>query len=260
MTVGLRSDPSGTSGAVQVAGVDRLLLDSAGNLTGTGSPAQFDASLKLASTSFVQQALGNFSGFVNFSASRSLTAADMGKLIWVSGSGLTLTLPTPTSLGLPNGAAFTLLSTANAITVAAGSGVTMQNSLGGSYGGAVKTGQSLTLAVTGGTVWQVVQSNADLNNNADFGASLSASGYQKLPGGLIIQWGTGNIAANNTLTNLALPIAWPNGLLQCSASWVASGPTTGGIGSAAGTSPLTQIGFYNSYTAALNIRYIAIGY
>lgn len=136
-------------------------------------------------------------------------------------------------------------------------------------GNAGATSQDILTVASDGTVSAGVQPTTGVRSLAlatmqkfadEFGVSLAASGYQKLPSGLIIQWGTGNIAANNTLTNLALPVAWPNGLLQCSASWVDSGPTTGGIGSAAGTSPLTQIGFYNSYTSALNIRYIAIGY
>lgn len=39
--------------------------------------------------------------------------------------------------------------------------------------------------------------------------SLSLNGYQKLPGGLIIQWGTSNNASVNPLT-VTLPVAFPN--------------------------------------------------
>mgnify|MGYP001301539841 CR=1 FL=1 len=40
----------------------------------------------------------------------------------------------------------------------------------------------------------------------EFGASLAASGYQKLPSGLILQWGVVSIAAGATAT-VTLPIA-----------------------------------------------------
>jgi hypothetical protein len=53
--------------------------------------------------------------------------------------------------------------------------------------------------------------------------SLATSGYQKLPGGLIIQWGTtANIAANTSVA-ITLPIAFPNAGLVPHVSGVNSG-------------------------------------
>ena len=45
----------------------------------------------------------------------------------------------------------------------------------------------------------------------EFGSSLASSGYQKLPSGLIIQWGSGTGSGAHTLT---WPIAFPNGFLK----------------------------------------------
>jgi len=47
----------------------------------------------------------------------------------------------------------------------------------------------------------------------EFGAGLTANGYQKLPSGLIIQWG----AASATVagTPVTFPIAFPNAFLGC---------------------------------------------
>lgn len=47
----------------------------------------------------------------------------------------------------------------------------------------------------------------------EFGASLAGNGYQKLPSGLIIQWGATGGATNNTLQTTSFPIAFPNACL-----------------------------------------------
>lgn len=48
--------------------------------------------------------------------------------------------------------------------------------------------------------------------------SLAASGYQKLPGGLIIQWATVPTLTNNTGTDLTFPIAFPTAVVSISAT------------------------------------------
>lgn len=52
-------------------------------------------------------------------------------------------------------------------------------------------------------------------NFSQFDKSLAANGWQKLPSGFILQWGSGYIAANATVT---FPIAFPNACLH--ANWV----------------------------------------
>lgn len=51
---------------------------------------------------------------------------------------------------------------------------------------------------------------------ADFASSFAANGYQKLPGGLIIQWGTANGGA--TTGTVTFPIAFPAACLACIAT------------------------------------------
>lgn len=43
----------------------------------------------------------------------------------------------------------------------------------------------------------------------EFGASLAASGWQKLPSGLIIQWGSSSVSATSTKT-VTFPITFPS--------------------------------------------------
>ena len=65
--------------------------------------------------------------------------------------------------------------------------------------------------------------NADLVRGlpADFTSSKATNGYQKLPSGLIIQWGyvSGNSgSATNVQWNITFPITFPNALLHFSGS------------------------------------------
>lgn len=189
----------------------------------TGTPkvpvaAQFDNTPLAASTSFVQRALGNYSGYAGISASRALSAADIGKALFIAATAITVTVPTPSSLGLPLGAAATFFTSGStSATFTAGSGAII-NAPGANAVSSfvVGYGQCLTLVAVTGTTWQVLNSTAALGQTADFAASLSAAGYQKLPGGLIIQWGTYRCRAVTSGT-VTYPIAFPNAML---ANWV----------------------------------------
>ncbi|MEY2840442.1 MAG: hypothetical protein RJB60_2741, partial [Pseudomonadota bacterium] len=102
--------------------------------------------------------------------------------------------------------------------------------------------------------------------------SRAASGYQKLPGGLILQWGTasfngpGSAAGNLSSTLAAFPIAFPTGCLS-----VAGCGGDQNEGSECGLSVLTwnatnfTIGAFrlagsNAGGETGNYRYMAIGY
>ncbi|BBH11693.1 gp53-like domain-containing protein [Chromobacterium haemolyticum] len=216
---------------------------------GTTAP-QFDNGLKFSTTAFVQRALGSFSNFGTIAASRNLSVSDIGTALAFSGN-YTLTLPTPSSLGLINGAACTLYSTSSTGTISAGSGVTL--SMAGSISSlAVNAGQSCTIVVVSGTQWQVISSTAGLSQNADFGSSLAGNGYQKLPNGLIVQWGSRNsTASTDTLT---LPLTFPNAGLQVYVTDSGNGRVAFGA-SFASTSTVTV------YCASAGnlYRYFAIG-
>jgi hypothetical protein len=59
-----------------------------------------------------------------------------------------------------------------------------------------------------------------LSSLAAFGRSLSQDGYQKLPGGLILQWGRAEAAsaASSTATTVTFPLAFPSGCYIATAS------------------------------------------
>lgn len=102
-------------------------------------------------------------------------------------------------------------------------------------------------------------------NLGQFGSSVGVSGYQKLPNGLIVQWGAAT-SSGTTLPNLSwtFPLAWPNQLAAISA-------LPGGSGSIATllaqTPSLAKVAasldITNSSGAGLSavaVSFLAIGY
>lgn len=103
---------------------------------------------------------------------------------------------------------------------------------------------------SGGTVtFTIPETSTSSTINLDFTSLKSANGYQKLPGGLIIQWGMGTVRNGYN----PFPIAFPNALL----SFVIS-PEEGQVyintSTNSGYTP-QDIG-----TVCTNTRFIAIGY
>ena len=94
--------------------------------------------------------------------------------------------------------------------------------------------------------------------DAQFTQSLATNGYQKLPSGLIIQWGARSVAANSGQT-FSFPIAFPT---------ACAGFSTNNYASNYGSFPLlggrpisnSQFVLQNVEESALTVYWIAIGY
>lgn len=101
---------------------------------------------------------------------------------------------------------------------------------------------------------------ADLSGLTQFGKSLSASGYQKLPGGLIVQWG-GTTTSASGVVNTTLAIAFPSVFL---ASVGNSRDTANNVIVQTNSASLTQIGVSAWNTSNVRVAtttfWIAIGY
>ncbi len=87
---------------------------------------------------------------------------------------------------------------------------------------------------------------------------LSTNGYQKLPGGLIIQWGIANVAAN-TLSIVTMPIAFPTQFFSAFATYKSDSLTLLDVG-AANFTTLSAIRIANGADSAVDISWFAIGY
>lgn len=70
----------------------------------------------------------------------------------------------------------------------------------------------------GDTYTREISTNATVNNwiygewkltSGDNTASLNNPGYQKLPSGLIIQWGSGSVSASTQYTSITFPLSFP---------------------------------------------------
>jgi hypothetical protein len=96
--------------------------------------------------------------------------------------------------------------------------------------------------------------------------SLAASGYQKLPGGLIMQWGTHTPGGGNTTNTVTFPIAFPTACLNVViGSTVGTTTAIGDEGTSVNATALTttQFAYYYAWDSSAGsflTRYIAIGY
>lgn len=92
----------------------------------------------------------------------------------------------------------------------------------------------------------------------EFESSIASSGYQKLPSGLIIQWGSSAVTAGTLLT-VTLPTTFPNQISKLVAS---VNQTNATANSYANSSPFSasQIKLSLSYGGPINVQWIAIGW
>ena len=160
----------------------------------------------LATTEFVQRALGSYSGYVTLNATTALTAAHVGKIILPTAAGTSLTLP-PIA-GLPAGSKIKFYGNQFGASILPPSGVIAHNGVGrasitlGLYDAA-----EFTLTAASG--WYCTGGSISLIGSSVFDASLGSSGYQKLPSGLILQWGR-SVIAGGASALITYPIAFPN--------------------------------------------------
>lgn len=229
----------------------------------TGSPtapnqAQFDNSTKLATTEFVQQAIGNRQSAIPLTDSATISIAKAGSLINFHGpAGKTIALPSAVGVG---GASFVIVN-------GGGSPVTL-TSAGGIFSiGTNSTSQILgpstsVEVISDGTNWDVISGVST--------ASLATNGYQILQSGLIIQWGlaygvppTGSITTPSYAT-VNFPISFTNSVFSIQ---VAPQDTYGGNDQMStpliysdGSPTHFSYGNTDQDTGIGNFRWLAFGY
>jgi len=225
---------------------------------------QFDTGKALATTEFVQRALGNFSGQTNIvTLPASLTPAMAGRRIVITGPGV-VTLPP--LVASPVGSKFYVLNIGTA-------DVTLNRQGNDTIVALAKTLTSVTvqsgsnLVVTCGDNNYVVEEGAaSLKYSNEFSASLLQNGYQKLPGGMIIQRGSGT--TNLGTVSIVFPIAFPTACRQVVVNESTASGWSGSNFTTYGTTGKSQFGVtvrsvnWSGSSFALssgNFDYIAIG-
>ena len=158
---------------------------------------------------FVPTGAGNFKGIYVASTTQTLPVSSAGTIIGITAGGITLTLPARSVLR--NGSTFFIKNTsgssASTVLPPSGDGFLAANGVG-LYSISLGAGDEVCITVFG-TAW-VISGPAVAKYQAVFGSSLSTSGYQKLPSGLIIQWGGATSSATEDVT-VTYPIAFTIG-------------------------------------------------
>ncbi|VWD61385.1 bacteriophage tail fiber protein [Burkholderia lata] len=223
------------------------------------TPSQFDSGKKLATTEFVQTALGNLRGSYTTKTSGTLGAAQAGMQVYVLAPGTTQTI---NFAELKDGVRMVVYAN----YTAAGSTTLTIN--GSAKFVAVTRMMEPTITLNPGDAISFVidaeninieVTTANLRYSAAYGASLSPNGYQKLPSGFIVQWGIITTASNGIGT-LTFPITFPNTLFRVMTT-PAMGNVVSGVGG--GTNSSCPVGTYLGHTGAgvsANVQFLAIGY
>jgi len=173
----------------------------------THTRPQFDSSIALATTEFVQRAQGNYSSSVIYGGNMLLSSADVGRLVTMSGSGATVTLPD--AAAVPLGAVVTVLAGTSGplfLTVQNGQRLTTLNGVSGPLAIEPST-MAVFRKVNEGTGWILEGGDAALRYSPAFTIRSMESGYRQ-PGGVIEQWGTGQTDADGYVY-ITFPTAFP---------------------------------------------------
>ncbi len=229
------------------------------------TPAQFDSSTKLAPTEFVQRALGNFQAIGSVSNAITLTAADAGKAFTLN-TGASVVLPLFSSV--KPGASFLFINTGPTLTISRQGTDLIFGPSAAQNGALTSNATGVTLQtgdwcmVTAMVAWEVTAGSPLLTlNNGALGAVLNPVGYQKLPSGLIIQWGFIS-SINQSFVTVAYPIAFPNG---CLGVWQSIYNDTAGSTDAArrttSATPKTTMNFrITNADGGTSVQWIAFGW
>jgi hypothetical protein len=138
-----------------------------------------------------------------------LTVADAGKdLVMTGASAITITLPAPP--GLLDGTKFSIYNAQNPeVTLAAGGGATIDHGGSGYSSLKILPGDTITVVLRQNAYWDTVGGSKAAGNFGIFKAALAGNGYQRLPSGLIMQWGTSGTDAGGNI-GVTLPLTFPN--------------------------------------------------
>lgn len=270
-----------------LAAINAANIDAAGNVSGkskgvtgtvdvanggTGAQNANDALVKLgaAPLSSVGFLAGFDADFTGIARNIVLPATVIGKALALGGVGATQRVVTlPAATGQPDGATIHLYNQNPSdgtgapylLTAAGGESIVITTAYGATS--VLAPGDMITLAARAG-LWVMVSgaTGVSLERMLAFGSAKTAHGWQRLPGGLILQWG--QFVQNDTGAPVSfgytLPIAFPTACLQ--AFLVAGSSIAGGaINNSVEALNVSYIGGFTSAPANNRIyRAFAIGY
>ncbi|WP_347454074.1 gp53-like domain-containing protein [Acinetobacter thermotolerans] len=209
-----------TTGTIPAARIPTLNQSTTGN---AATATKLQTARTIALSGGVTGTATSFDGSGNISI--PVTAIDGSKI--TTGTIPAARIPTLNQSTTGNAASATNCSR----SIVAGNGL--------SGGGELNANRTLTLgtpstitASTGNTV-SASSHTHDLNLDGFFKAAKSTNGYQQLPGGLILQWGTVDYSNNpgQVSRSVSFPLSFPNACLNVTATRKMNSATNQGQGS-----------------------------
>ena len=249
--------------SLTLPGIGALSLPSGTTVSAT--PAQFDNSQQVPSTAFLQRALGNASSMKVNAAPVVMDASYAGADVVFYGHTAPFTQTLLAVASFPAGAAMRLYNPGGyPVTIKAAGADIFSASNGTVTSIVLGPGDSLHVSAFGGTNWEVMGGTAAAAYSSLFSSTLGVSGYQKLPSGMIVQWGVTTFSSTSpggSYTNaVTFPIAFPGGVSGVAVS--AQTNTPGSVGVSYGGLTLSGCNIY-AYTgvnfATLPVTWFAWG-
>jgi hypothetical protein len=236
----------------------------------TVTPTQFDNTIRIPTTAFVQTNGIRSSGLTLVTGNTTLTTSVAGgTVLGNSTSATTVTLPASSTFPAGTTIEFLNINTGTMTVSASGSDVIQGNSGTGVSTG-VANGDTLYLRSGGGSgsvgaVWFAIGGSRQLGSSAAFNFFESGNGYQKFPSGMIFQWQNPTTTSSGTGT-FNFPIAFPSACLNAVASPINTGANTSSV--SIGTITTTGATYWTltatsgnpQVSGALGFHVFAIGY
>lgn len=220
MSIAFRANNDG-SAVVLVNGQPRMTFDPSGNIVGTTTPPFSDSSLKMANTEFVKNSAGSFKTARVLSSATStsypLTSSDVGTVFVanVDANNITITLPPLSSVGTGacirvnvggSSSSFRLrVAPSGSDVIFGGSGFSYLNASPAIMG----SGEYIEV-VNNGSQWSIVDSTLTYDYGGTvFAGNNAVSGWRRLAGGTILQWGLSSVIPASGLGSTLYPIPFP---------------------------------------------------
>ncbi|MFB1120802.1 phage tail protein [Dickeya dadantii] len=223
------------------------------------TPPFFDADTSIATTAFVQRALGNMKSAFGVRENKVLTSDAFGCFIESQIAGITITLP---DASLCPGGVIEFNNISNGAVTVSGASVDIlgPNNPSGSKTLKIQSGVNVKFLSTG-PQWRAI------GGVGIAGAGLN--GYQVLPSGIIIQWGIGKTLAAGVI-NQTFPIVYPNNFFSVvitennSVGWNYTGVTVYGQSNSTkemlkGYGAFVRNGGSVEFSSDISYQFIAIG-
>ena len=121
----------------------------------------------------------------------------------------------------------------------------------------VSPGTSGNVLASDGTNW----SSAALSSLAAFDKSLAASGYQKFPGGLVLQWGSSSSVSAGSSLAITFPTAFASAVRSIQLTIISGSPDNGLLAPQAASGSTTGFTIVNKDPdSSCTVYWFAIGY